>query len=213
CEQHLDGHYHQQVMEKTQDQQKELQDQIWLIKEQIAVSGRELHILRTEYAHIQESLSGYDALQQHYGQLEAELERAGEVYEQKSVLQLEIQQLEDQLRQGDYAQELQQELLEIAQELQTLNYDEQRHSLARGAVEQYRWAEIQNAKLEDAQRQLNKITKEKPYLVQQIADYEKTLQNLHQTSDIYQQLQGVKDQLQTLGYERSQHQALLAQLR
>ncbi len=213
CEQHLDGHYHQQVIEKTQAQQKELQEQIWLIKEQIAVSERELQILRTEYAHIQEALSGYDALQQHYGQLEAELERAGEVYEQKSVLQLEIQQLEDQLSQGNYAQELQQELLEVTQELQALQYDEQRHSLARGAVDQYRWAEIQNAKLEDAQRQLNKISQEKPYLVQQITNYEQTLQNLHQTSEVYQQLQAVKEQFQDLGYERSRHQDLLEQLR
>ena len=31
CEQNLDGHYHQQVIQKTQEQQQQLQDQIWVL--------------------------------------------------------------------------------------------------------------------------------------------------------------------------------------
>ena len=212
CEQNLDGHYHQQVIQKTQEQQQQLQDQIWVLKEQMSVCERELHILRGEYAQIKEELGIYDTLQQQYGQLEADLERSGEIYNQIASLDTEIKQLDLMLAQKTYAQDLQQELINLNEELEQLQYDEQSHALVRGEVEKYRWAEIQQSKLEDAQRRLKLIQAERPQLLAKIADRQLASQQLHHDSDLYQQLQAAQKALNHLGYQRSQHQELLQTL-
>lgn len=212
CEQSLDGHYHQQVIHKTQEQQQQLQEQIWVLKEQMSVCERELQILRGEYTQIKEELGVYDTLQQQYGQLEADLERSGEIYNQITNLDTEIEQLDLILAQKTYAQDLQQELLNLNQELEQLQYDEQSHALVRGEVEKYRWAEIQQSKLEDAQRRLKLIQAERPQLLAKIADRQLASQQLHHDSELYQQLQAAHQSLNNLGYQRSQHQELLQTL-
>ena len=74
-------------------------------------------------------------MQQQYGQLEAQLEATEEVYDQLRVTQEERDNLERSLQSGSYAEDLQAQIKQVAGELQTLNYDEQTHALARGEVE------------------------------------------------------------------------------
>lgn len=213
CDQHLDGHYHQQVLQKTQHQQQELQEQIWILKEQIAVCERELQILRGEYSEIQKELQPLDKLQQQYGQLEAELERSGEVHDQLQQLRQEIQQLEDSLQHQTSAPDLQTELQALNQELQSLNYDEETHALARAEVERWRKNEIRRAHWQEAQRKQQRYQQERPAILARLQTLQQSLAQLPQASELGRDLRQVEQQIQDLGYDRSQHQLVLQQLR
>ncbi len=213
CEQTLNEHHRHQIVEKTQAQQQDIQEQVWMIQEQIAVCERELKVLRTEYLHLKEELAMYASLQQKYGQLEAQLENVGEVNLNLKKVKTEIGEIERSLSNSNYALDLHLELENLNQELQRLNYDEQTHALVRGEVEHWRWAEIKQAKLEDATRRQAKINTEKPKLLETIKHLQNESEQLRNYSEIQQTIQQLEQQLQELGYERSQHNNLLATLR
>ncbi len=213
CEQELNEEHHHHVITKTQAQQKEIQDQIWVLKEQMAVSARELQILRGEYAELANQLKVYDSLQQQYGQYESLLENSGEVHESLQALRLEMQQIEAALTHKTYAEDLYLELETLTQDLETLQYDEQSHALARGEVERWRWAEIKQVKLDEAIRRQAHIQAERPKLFQQVEQLKLESQQLRQNSDLQSQITEIDRQITALGYERSQHQEILQQLR
>lgn len=213
CDRELDEHHRHQVVGKTQRQQQEIQDQIWVIREQLSTCDRELQLLRQEYQDISREISTYDSLQQQFGQLEAQLEATEAVYDQLRVTQEERDNLERSLQSGSYAEELQAEIKRVAGELQTLNYDEQTHALVRGEVKSLRWAEIKQAKIEDAKKRQAKLDEQKPLLEKEMGELQTSLEKLHINSEIQQQINSLNQRIQELGYDRTNHQNLLASLR
>ena len=213
CEQGLDGHYHQQVMEKTEQECQELRNQIWILKEQITLADQELAILRNEYKEIADGLNNLEQLLQHYGQMEAELERSGENHEKLVELNEQIAGLELNLTQGTFAESLQLELAALEQELTNLAYDEQTHALARSTVDQLRKGEIRQAKLKEAQSKYRQLTVDRPGFEQKLSELRTQLQNLNTTSPLRQQWQQVEESIAKLNYDNEAHQQILAELR
>ena len=213
CEQELDENHRANVVQKTQNQHQEIQQQFWMIREQLAVSERELQVLRQEYVELSQQLAPYNELQQQLGQLEAQLETTGEVYSQLQQIKTETEQLERSLAIGNYAQELQLELKALEQQLAPLQYDEQTHALVRGEVERWRWAEIKQSKIEDAKRRLAGLAKQKPQLTDRIHSLQHAIAKLRTDSEIQQQSDRLQQYLTQLAYSPTQHQNLLAELR
>ncbi len=213
CDRELDEHHRHQVVDKTKQQQSEIQDQIWVIREQLSACDREIQLLINEHREISQEISSFDSLQKQYGQLEAQLEATEDVYDQLRVTQEERDNLERSLQSGTYAEELQAEITRVSGELQTLNYDEQTHALVRGEVNSLRWAEIKQAKIEDAIKRQAKLDQQKPQLLREIADAQTSLEKLHINSQIQQQINAIDQQIQELGYDRTTHQNLLTSWR
>lgn len=213
CEQNLDEHHRHQVIDKTQNQQEEIQEQIWSLQEQIAVCDRELHNLRLEYKQLDRELTPYASLQQQFGQLEAQLESIGEINSNLKKVRAEIEKNEALLSDNKYAQDFQNELELLNREIQRLNYDEQTHGLVRGEVDKWRWAEIKQAKLDDASRRQATINIEKPQLVEKNNNLQTKLEQLHISSKIKQKIEQLEQYISELGYERSHHQNLITFLR
>ena len=213
CDRELDEHHHHQVVGKTRKKQQEIEEQIWVIREQLSTCDREIQLLIAEHRAIGQEISAYDSLQQQYGQLEAQLEATEEVYDRLQVTQEERDRLELALQNGSYARELKTEIERLAGELQTLNYDEQTHALVRGEVNSLRWAEIKQAKIEDAKKRQAKLDAQKPQLLQEIGDLQTSLEKLHINSAIQQQIDSIDRQIQELGYDRTTHQNLLDSIR
>ena len=168
CDRELDEHHRHQVVDKTQQQQQEIEEQIWVIREQLSTCDREIQLLLNEHRQISQEISGFDILQQQYGQLEAQLEATEAIYEQLQTTQAEKTNLERSLATGSYAEELHAEIKRVTGELATLNYDEQTHALVRGEEKTLRWAEFKQAKIEDAKKRQAKLDAQKPTLLQQI---------------------------------------------
>ncbi|AGF50722.1 slr1048 [Synechocystis sp. PCC 6803] len=213
CEQGLDGHYHQQVIEKTEHQCQELRNQIWILKEQITLADQELAILRNEYKEIADGLTNLEQLLQHYGQMEAELEKSGENHEQLVELNEQIADLELSLTEGNFAESLQLELAALERELTNLAYDEQTHALARSTVDQLRKGEIRQAKLKEAQSKYRQLTGDRPGLEQKLLALRSQLQSLGTSSPLRQQWQQVSTAISELNYNNETHQQLLGELR
>ena len=213
CERELDEHHRHQVVDKTQKQQQDIHEQIWVIREQLSTCDREIQLLLQEHKEISQEISSYDTLQQQYGQLEAQLEATEAIYDQLRVTQEERDNLERSLQSGHYAEELHAEIKRLTEELATLNYDEQTHALVRGEVTNLRWAEIKQAKMEDAKKRQAKLDEQKPQLLREISDLQTKLEKLHINSPIQQQINTLDRQITDLGYDRTTHQNLLDSLR
>ena len=213
CERELDEHYHQRVVSKTETEQQDIQEEFWIIREQIAVCESELQVLRGEYAQLSKELAGYDTLMLQKGQLEAQLEASLDKYERLEAIKVETENLERALAAGNYALELQTELQVLNQELAQLNYDEQTHALVRGDVERWRWAEIKQAKIEEANRRQERINRQKPDILVQIESLQQSITQLQQNSSLQQQIRAVEQRIATLNYNRSYHQEVTTALR
>ena len=213
CDRPLDEHHRDRVVNKTYKQKQEIEEQIWVIKEQLSTCDRELHLLRQEYQEISREISPYDDLQKQYGQLEAQLVATEELYDRLQIAQEEKNSLELSLQNGNYAEDLQTEIKRLEGELQTLSYDEQTHALVRGEVNNLRWAEIKQSKIEDAKKRQARLDEQKPLLLQEMNDLQTALEKLHVNSQIQQQINDSDRQLQELNYDRTIHQNLLTTLR
>lgn len=213
CDRPLDEAHGRHVIQKTTAEQQDVQNQFWVVREQLAVCDRELQVLRNEYAELARELAPYEELREQRGQLAARLEATDEVYDRLYDISEEKEQLERSLSIGSYAVDLQAELQQIDAQLQQLNYNEQTHALTRGEIDRWRWAEIKQAKLEDAQRRQRKIDERKPQLQAQIDSVQAALKELQTTSPLKQQLDALEKQMLQIGYNLAEHNSLRTSLR
>jgi exonuclease SbcC len=147
------------------------------------------------------------------GQLAARLEATDEVYDRLYEISEEKEQLEKALNIGSYAADLQEELRQLDAQLQQLNYNEQTHALTRGEVDRWRWAEIKQAKLEEAQRRQGKIDAHKPQLQAQLHTLHTSLHQLQTNSELQRRIEALDQQIAQIGYNSESHNTLRTSLR
>lgn len=213
CDRPLTEHHWQNVVEKTQTEQQEIQQQFWVIREQMAVSEREIQVLRQEYREISQEIALYDALREQRGQLAAQLEATDDVQRRLQQIVIEKQQLERSLAQNDYAADKQAELQQVEQQLQQLNYNEKDHALARSEIERWRWAEIRQGQLKDAQKRLSQILQRQPQIQAQIAELNQKIVEQQTYSECAKQIAELEERLKSINYAPEQHNALRGALR
>lgn len=211
CDRPLDEHHWHLVMEKHQQQKQEILNQIWVIREQLSASEREIQILRQEYRDLEHELAGYGAVLERRGQLQEQLQMTASL--QATLLQVmaETAKLEQTLQSGNYAQEVQEELQLLDRRLEQLNYDEKTHALIRGDVDRWRWAEIKQAEIKQAQRRQAQLVQHQPELSAQLIELETQLEQYHQEATAT--LAAFDQQVATIDYDLEQHNALRTALR
>ncbi|BAY12114.1 exonuclease subunit SbcC [Calothrix sp. NIES-2098] len=208
CERPLDEHHWNRVVEKTEEELKDTQGQFWVVREQMAVSDKEIQVLRKEYRDISQQLSAYDTLREQRGQLAAQLEATSDVEQQLQQIAAEKQHLERSLQLGDYAPDKQAELQQLDQYLQQLNYNDQDHALARSEVERWRWAEIKQGQIKDAIKRQTQLAARKPELEATIAQLKTRIQQEQTDSDCAKQIAALDRYITELGYSSEQHNQL-----
>ncbi|MBD2770781.1 exonuclease subunit SbcC [Iningainema tapete] len=208
CERPLDEHHWNRVVDKTKVEYKDTEDELWIIRERMAVSDREIQVLRQEYREISQLLSPYDTLREQRGQLAAQLEVTTDVEQQLQQIVAQKQQLERCLQVGDYAHDKQAELQHLEQYLQQLNYSEQDHALARNEVERWRWAEIRLSQVKDAAKRQAQIAVRKPEIEAQIAAIQVKIQQEKINSDCARQIAALEERIASIGYNTEQHNKL-----
>jgi DNA repair protein SbcC/Rad50 len=213
CEQELDEHYRHKVIDKTKNHHQEIQEQFWLIQEQLRVCERDLISLREEYTKINQQLANYDPLQQKLAQLEAQLEATEDIYDQLQKIEEEITELEKSLTMETYGNDLKLELKELEKQIEELDYHEQTHALIREEEKRWRWVEFQYQKIKDANRNLEKINQEKPILLEKISYLKNQLDELHKTSELYQNIREINLRIKELHYDVEEHNKIRQLLR
>ncbi|WP_414561850.1 MULTISPECIES: exonuclease subunit SbcC [unclassified Anabaena] len=213
CERPLDEHHWNRVVDKTKDEYKDTEGQLWVFREQMAVSDREIQLLRQEYREISQKLAPYDTLREQRGQLAAQLQSTGDAEQQLQQLAAEKQHLERSLQAGDYAPDKQAELRQLEQYLQQLNYNEQDHALARSEAERWRWAEIKQGQIKDAAKRQAQIAARKPELQATIAQLQTKIRQGQTDSDCAKQIAELERHIAEIGYSSEQHNHLRLSVR
>jgi DNA repair protein SbcC/Rad50 len=213
CERPLDEHHWNRVVDKTKVEYKDTEGQLWVFREQMAYSDREIQVLRQEYRDVSQQLSPYDSLREQRGQLAAQLQSTGDAEQQLQETVAQKQQLQQQMELGDYAPDKQVELQQLEQYLQQLNYNEQDHALARSEVERWRWAEVKQGQIKDAMKRQAQLTARKPEIQAQIAQFKARIPQEQTDSDCAREIAALERHITELGYSSDQHNNLRMALR
>ncbi|MBK4728737.1 ATP-binding cassette family protein [Oxynema sp. CENA135] len=208
CDRPLDEHHWDLVVHKHGKEQQEIIDRLWVIREQLAVSDREIQILRDEYRQLDRQLADYDRLRERRGSLQAQLDQADDRRSRLEQLEIERQQLERSIASGDYGGELTLELEQLDRAIAQLNYNDRDHALAFNEEKRWRWAEIKQAQLQQARRELENLQQRQPELQRQIAELETALTREREDSDLDRELQQLERSISAIAYDRREHQAL-----
>ncbi len=208
CEQELDESRRYNVIDKTQKQQQTLQEQIWLLQEELSVIKRDIKELISEDKKLEKTLKNSGLIQQEFCQIEAQLDQAGEVKIKLKKLLNEKKHIKNLIDTETYGIEIRTDIKTINKRLEELNYDEQTHGLARGEVDRLRWAEIKQARREDAIRNQKKIAQQKPEIITKLEQLETEKKNLETTSDLKQKINKIEEELNNLNYDRAYHQRI-----
>ncbi len=213
CDRPLDEHHWHLVVDKHQSQQKEIRDLLWVVREQLAMSEREIQVLRTEYRQIDHELAKYDELRECRGGLQAQLDNIGKDETLLQELVGEVAKVERSLHTGDFAVNLYAELSTLEQQIQQFNYDDRSHILAREEEKKLRWAEIKYGQIKDAEAKLGKVRGLLPEIEEQIVSLEQELDQQKQTSNIQQQILIIEREVAEIGYDLDEHNNIRSELR
>ena len=213
CDRPLDEHHWNRVIDKTKVQQQEIQEQFWVVREQMVSSESEIQVLRQEYREVLQKLTNYDALREQRGQLAAQLSATEELLNRLGQIATEKQQLERSLQIGEYATPQQAELRQLDWQLQQLNYNEQDHALVRSEVERWRWAEIRSGQIKNAQKRQAQIIARKPEISKQIDSLSWQIEQHQTESECAKTIAALDRRMAEIGYDTEQHNALRFSLR
>ncbi|TAG00667.1 MAG: ATP-binding cassette family protein [Oscillatoriales cyanobacterium] len=213
CDRPLDEHYWNLVVTKHHSQQQEIWNQLWVVREQLAVSEREIQVLRHEYRELEQELAPYQELRERRSHLQAQLDGLGQDETRLQSMRQDAAQIERLLRTGEYGSDDLRELQQIEQQLQQLNYSDRSHSLARSDEKRLRWAEIKQAQIKDAQQKLNKINSRRPDLQTQLAAVQQQFEQQKNSSEIQQQILSLNRYIAEVGYNLEQHEHVRSEMR
>ncbi|MDC0832147.1 exonuclease subunit SbcC [Geitlerinema sp. CS-897] len=213
CDRPLDEHHWELVSQKHREQHREILHQLWVVKEQIAISEREIQILRQEYRDLKQELTEYDALREKRGQLQAQRSASEDEWEALQQAIAERSEIARTLELGNYAAESRRELEEIDSILAELNYDEKELALARGTVDRLRWADIQQAQMQQARRQLQHLEEQRPQLQTQLQTRQQQTLELQSESDLARELADLERYINKVAYDLDAHNAVRSELR
>ncbi|MBW4658398.1 MAG: exonuclease subunit SbcC [Drouetiella hepatica Uher 2000/2452] len=211
CDRPLDEPHWQLVLQKHRAEHEDTLNQIWVLREQLTTSDREIKILRQEYRELDKELSQREALIERRGKLQEQLQGANENQVRLQQIAAEQAEIERSLQQQDYATEFQ-ELRLLEQSLGQLSYDDKNHALARGQVDRWRWAEIKQAEAKQAQKRQAQIAERQPVLEATLTQLEQQLAELAR-SPLQRQIEHLEQQMAAIGYDLEQHTALRQSLR
>jgi DNA repair protein SbcC/Rad50 len=208
CDRPLDEANWTLVQRRHSQESKEIQAEMWLIKEQKSASDWEIQILREEYRQLNLELSPLPQLLQQKGTLQAQLQSGLEAQQKAQLLDQEIAKFKQKLETNDYCRESQKELEIVDHSLVRLNYDEKNLALARGEADRWRWADVKMSELKNARRQAETLS-------QKIPELQTTIQQLQERCDrnlidveLQHQLEHCDRSLAQIAYDPAQHQQI-----
>ncbi|MDJ1182351.1 AAA family ATPase [Roseofilum casamattae] len=210
CDRPLDEHHWHLVRQKHTSEQQEILNSIWVLREQMATSEREIQVLRQEYRDLDRELAKLSPAIERRGELRAVLDVTEQKLQQLHQLQTEISEVEHCLQTRSYAADVYAELQGVDERLAYLQYDEKDHVLARGAVEKWRWADIKRGEIKSALKRQKALHEQKPELEAECEQLHHRLQQLQSTCSLQRQIAALEAKLAELGYDPQAHQELLS---
>ncbi|MEL6165083.1 MAG: SMC family ATPase, partial [Cyanobacteria bacterium J06628_3] len=213
CERPLDEHHWNRVADKTKVEYKDTEGQLWVFREQLAVSEREIQLFRQEYRSVNSKVTTYEALREQKGELAAQLQATSEVVQQIQQIIDEKERLEKTLHLSDYAPQKQQELQDLEDYLEKLDYNEQNHALARSEVEKWRWAEIKQGQIKDARKRQAHLAAKRPEIEALISRLDNQVKTEQTDSQIAREIKELENKIVEMDYDNQRHNQIRMDVR
>ncbi len=230
CDRPLDQHHLDLVRVKQQTEEREIRDQLWVLQEQLALTEREIQILRQEYRDLKQELNALNGLIEERGKLQEQLQTLQNDRRLLQDSQQTIAQLEQTLAWLDRADlspeelpdfarslpDLLQELADLEDQLATLQFDDRNLALARTEVERWRWVEIKQHELNQAQQKYDQLQQRRPTFMAERDRLQRVLEQLTDRTNsqsLASQVQILDQQIADLNYQHDYHESLRTQLR
>ncbi|GAB4211923.1 MAG: SMC family ATPase [Synechococcales cyanobacterium] len=206
CEQPLSPDLRTRLLQKHSQQTTALQDDLLVIREQLAVADREITLFEQEAATVEATLHQLDQHHQSQGRLQEQQLSYDVQARSMAQWQEELHQIEAALalppEQHPHWQALHQALAEIG-------YNDKDHALARSEVERWRWSV-------GRWQELQKVRSRHTALQRQLVALEQQWQALEaippQWQALYRQRDVLTERLRVLAYDPIEHQAIREQL-
>ena len=211
CDRPLDDAHWQLVQKKHKQESRDLQAEIWVVKEQQAASNCEIQVLREEYRSLTKELAPLNDLIQRKGTLQERLKAIAEAQQRLALIDTEITELRDRLQSQNYSREAWEEMELIDKNIKKFAYDEKNHALARGDVERWRWADVKQSELKNAQRQADNFALKIPDLQTKTNQLQDRLTKNLIDLEVQHELEQCDRALTQLAYEPDRHQQLRTQ--
>ncbi len=148
---------------------------------------------------------------QRKGTLQERLKAIAEAQQRLVLIDAEIVDLGDHLQTQNYMRDALEEMELIDKNIHKFAYDEKNHALARGDVERWRWAEIKQSELKNAQRQADNLSQKIPDLQTKINQLQDRLTKNLIDLEVQHELEQCDRALTQLAYEPDRHQQLRTQ--
>ncbi len=212
CTQRLTETLRQTVLDKQLQELSDLEAEMLVIREQLAVADREIELLDLEYQSLSDELDVIERQQEAKGRFQYQVESGRTQLAQLQQLQQQLERIETTLATETYAASVQEQLAKLEAELAALGYDEKDHTLCRNEVDRWRWAESKSSELKKAQSRQAKLEHDIQLLHQSIQAAEASFETSPQTQALKQTLQALDQSIESLGYDVSYHQAVRSEL-
>ena len=214
CTQVLEGDLRATVLQKQRTEQDSLSEQLWVIREQLAVTDREIELLQQEHAELNETLSALDEQFKIQGRLQQQLESSQYQTEQLKAWTEELQELDRALAEDTFAMAARERLAAIESDLAQLAYNDKDHALCRSEVDRWRWAAFKHSELRKAKQRLAKTRNSLQNLEKQIGQLSSpTTVESQQLAQLHQQMHLLEEQIAAITYDEAEHQQLRQQLK
>ena len=209
CEQVLQGDRRTLLYTKQLTAQEDISEQIWVIREQLAVGDREKAVLQQEYRDITEQLVELDTQLERHGRLAQKLEESRRKTAQRQRCQSELTELEQTLTEEAFALSARRHLAVIDASLTELNYTDKDLALCRSEVDHWRWAAFKQSELRKAQHRLVRTDAELDTVRSQLADLHNPDHRENQAiASLEEQLASLETRLQSIPYDSDRHTRL-----
>ncbi|MEM8714804.1 MAG: AAA family ATPase [Cyanobacteria bacterium P01_G01_bin.4] len=214
CTQGLEENLRSTVLEKQRTQQDTLSEQLWVIREQLAVTDREIELLQQEHTQLSEQLSVLDEHFKIQGRLQQQLESNHYQAQQLRAWTEELQELDRSLSEETFALSTRERLTAIESDLTQLDYNDKDHALCRSEVERWRWAAFKHRELRKAKQRLATTNSSIQTLEArlELLSASTTPEN-QELAQLHQRMQHLEDQLSACNYDEAAHQRLQQQLK
>jgi DNA repair protein SbcC/Rad50 len=213
CDRPLDENHWEHVLTSAKSDRANIEQQISATQEEHSRYVRERENLIAQYKQLNRELAGSESLREQRGKLQAQLDSVAELQVNLQEIAIEKSQMELAIGSKSYASELQSELTNLVSQLDATNYSEQSHALARGEVDKLRWAEIKQERIRDAERKQEQAIERKDRLEIEIAAIEESILLLQTNSDLKLELEAVVREIESIGYDRNDHDRVNTSLR
>lgn len=210
CQQTLNPTTHTQVLQRQSSEQEGLETELFVIREQLAVTDRELELLQLEHQDLDHRLQHFDQRHQEKGRLQQQLENQHRSQHQLQIWQAQLNQVIQALAVLETPDPTS-PLAQVETALAELGYSDKDHTLCRHEVERWRWAESRWAELERAKSRHQHTQHQIDTLTAELAQLEQTFAQAQQDG-ILSQLAEIDTALTELSYDPREHHQVKAHL-